>query len=137
LVDRTSAGSIGQPPRDLEEAKSVDDALNVHKQLAQVRGEIERLEGKRRLLRDQVMLSVIDVRLVRQQPLLAVKGSRFGRALVEAGADAVNVGAGIVVGAVRLVGVLVTVTVLILVPLAWMGRRLVRRFSRVRSVAHG
>lgn len=111
----------------LESAKTVNDTLEVHKQLAQVRGEIERLEGKKRLLENQVALSTISVRFEKAQPLVSLGGGRFQRALVQAGADALNVGAAIVVGSIRLLGVLVPVTLLILLPLGLLLRRLVRR----------
>jgi hypothetical protein len=120
----------------LEDAKSVGDALEVHKQLAQVRGEIERLEGKQRLLENQVTLSTITVRFVKQEPLVSLGGGRFQRAVVQAGADALNVGAAIVVGSIRVLGVLLPLTLLIFLPLGLLVRRVLRRlFGRAPTPA--
>jgi hypothetical protein len=113
----------------LKEARSVPDALSVHKELAQVRGEIERLEGRQKLLENQVALSTINLRFEQDEPLVALSGGRFGRALKHAGVDVLNVGAAIVIGAIRLAGVLVPVLLLILLPLGfglrWTLRRLI------------
>ena len=51
----------------MKRANSVADALEVQRQLAEVRGEIEKFEGKKRFLENQSSLSTIKVRL--QTPL--------------------------------------------------------------------
>jgi hypothetical protein len=117
----------------LKEAKSVSDALAVHKELGQVRGEIERLEGKQRLLQNQIALSTITLRFEQQEPMIALSGGRFGRALAQAGADALNVGAAIVIGSIRVLGVLLPVTLLVLLPLALGLRKVFRRLTAASS----
>ncbi|MBK8998244.1 MAG: DUF4349 domain-containing protein [Myxococcales bacterium] len=122
--------------RYLEIAKSasrVEDLLAVQKQLAEVRGEIEKLEGKKRLMDHQIALSTVTVTFQGERPLLAVSPSAFGRAAKRASADAVNVGAGIVVGGIRLLGVLVPVTLLVFLPLYLMVRLALRRLQRARA----
>lgn len=47
----------------MKRANSVEDALNVQRQLAEVRGEIEKIEGRKRFLENQASLSTIKVRL--------------------------------------------------------------------------
>jgi hypothetical protein len=47
----------------MKRANSVDDALNVQRQLADVRGEIEKIEGRKRFLENQSSLSTIKVKL--------------------------------------------------------------------------
>lgn len=47
----------------MKQAKSVDDALSVQKQLAEVRGEIEKIEGRKRFLETQASLSTIKIRV--------------------------------------------------------------------------
>jgi hypothetical protein len=111
----------------LKTAKTVDDALAVHKQLGETRSEIERLEGKKKLIDHQVALATIELRLAKNEPLIALGGGRFGRALAQAGADAVNVGAAIVLGSIRAIGVLLPISLLLLLPLYLIGRRIVRR----------
>ncbi len=51
----------------MKRANSVEDALNVQRQLAEVRGEIEKIEGRKRFLENQTSLSTIKIRL--QTPL--------------------------------------------------------------------
>ncbi len=51
----------------MKRANTVEEALNVQRQLAEVRGEIEKIEGKKRFLENQSSLSTIKVRL--QTPL--------------------------------------------------------------------
>ena len=47
----------------MKRANSVEDALNVQRELAEVRGEIERVEGRKRFLENQASLSTIKIRL--------------------------------------------------------------------------
>ena len=47
----------------MKRANSVQDALNVQKQLSDVRGEIEKIEGRKRFLENQASLSTIKIRL--------------------------------------------------------------------------
>jgi hypothetical protein len=120
----------------LKSATTVDDALAVHKQLGEVRSEIERLEGKKKLIDHQVALSTITLRFEKQEPLIALGGGRFGRAFSQAGADAVNVGAAIVLGSIRALGVLLPLTLLIFLPMFLIARRVARRlFARPAAPA--
>ncbi len=47
----------------MKRANTVEDALEVQRQLAEVRGEIERIEGRKRFLENQASLSTIKIRL--------------------------------------------------------------------------
>lgn len=47
----------------MKQAKSVEDALDVQRQLADVRGEIEKVEGRKKFLENQASLSTIKIRL--------------------------------------------------------------------------
>lgn len=47
----------------MKQAKTVEDALSVQSQLADVRGEIEKVEGRRRFLENQSSLSTLKIRL--------------------------------------------------------------------------
>ncbi len=47
----------------MKQGKSVEDALNVQRELANVRGEIEQIEGRKRFLENQSSLSTIKIRL--------------------------------------------------------------------------
>ena len=59
----------------MKRSKSVQDALNVQRQLANVRGEIERIEGRKRFLENQANLSTINITL---QTPTAISGSSSG-----------------------------------------------------------
>lgn len=117
----------------LKNASRVDDLLSVQKQLAEVRGEIEKAEGKKRLLDNQIALSTIIVTFQGERQLVAFSAGAFGRAAKRASADTVNVGAGIVIGGVRLVGVLLPVFVLVLLPGFLLGRSALRRLLRAAA----
>ncbi len=48
----------------MKQGKTVEDALNVQRQLAEVRGEIEQIEGRLRFLENQTSLSTIKIRVL-------------------------------------------------------------------------
>lgn len=114
----------------LTQSKTVSDALAVHKNISEIRTEIERLEGRRRLLETQSSFSTITVNLQPVQPLVAANSNNFSTAIRQAGADSVNVAAGIVTGGIRLAGVLLPVSVMIFLPLGLILRGLIRYAQR-------
>ena len=74
----------------MKQANKVPDALEVQRQIAEVRTEIEKLEGRKRFLENRASLSTISVSL--QSPTaIAVNTSGFGRNIREAVADGVDV----------------------------------------------
>lgn len=117
----------------LKNASRVDDLLSVQKQLAEVRGEIEKAEGKKRLLDNQIGLSTVTVTFQGERQLVAFSAGAFGRAAKRASADTVNVGAGIVIGGIRLAGVLLPVFLLVLLPGFLLGRSALRRLLRASA----
>src|SRR5262249_5445821 len=52
----------------LLEGASVKDAVEIHKELAKITEEIERLEGKLKLLKDRIAFSTITVGFERTEP---------------------------------------------------------------------
>jgi hypothetical protein len=67
----------------MKRAKTIDEALDVQTQLADVRGEIERIEGRKRFLENQSSLSTIKIRLQTAKVIAASTeglGGRFGDA---------------------------------------------------------
>jgi hypothetical protein len=115
----------------LKEAKTIPDVLAVQQKLGEARTEIERAEGRRRYLESQTNLSTITVHLARHIDAVDAGAPGFGRSISEAGHDAVAVGIAIVNGAIRLVGVLLPVGLLVGVP-GWL---LVRTWRRRRRVS--
>ena len=59
----------------MKRSNSVEDALNVQRELANVRGEIEQIEGRKRFLENQASLSTINITI---QTPTAIAGSSKG-----------------------------------------------------------
>ena len=113
----------------MKQARKVEDALEVQRQLTDVRTEIERLEGRRRFLENKSQLATITVTLQTTAPLVATTGSGFGQELKQAFGDGVDTAIDIVLGVIKLVIVLIPVALFVLLP-AWVVlRRLARRFA--------
>ena len=100
----------------MKRAGKVDDALSVQTQLAQVRTEIEKLEGRRRFLENQASLSTINVTL--QPPTQIVNATGFWYSVKTAFSDGVDVAATIVLFLIRTIVGLLPIMVLIVLPVA-------------------
>ena len=115
----------------MKQANKVADALEVQRQIADVRTEIEKLEGRKRFLENRASLSTITVNL--QTPAaIVVSTSGFGRNIREAVADSVAVATGIVLFLVRFVIVMVPIFILIIIPGALLARFVFRRAKRIQ-----
>jgi hypothetical protein len=112
----------------MKRAGKVEDALEVQRELADVRTEIEKLEGRRRFLQNQASLSTINVTL--QTPTQIVNATGFWYSVRSAFADGVDVAAAIVLFLIRAIVALLPVLVLIVFPIALITRFVVRRFGR-------
>jgi hypothetical protein len=115
----------------LKTASSVDAALHVHKELASVRTEIERIQGRKQLLEREVTLSTIRVTLS-APPTESVSFSKIGQSVSEAWSDAVLVAGGIVVGGIRITGVLAPIAVMFGIPAFLIALAVRRRLRRAR-----
>jgi hypothetical protein len=115
----------------MKRAQRVSDALEVNAQLAQVRGEIERLEGRRRFLENQSSLSTIKITLQPPAPLVSAETTGFFAGVRRAFGEGLDFAASIVLAVVRVTVTLIPVAALLLLPaaLAWRfaRRRLLRR----------
>lgn len=99
----------------MKRAGKIADALDVQRQIADVRTEIEKLEGRRRFLENRASLSTITVTL--QPPTtIIVNTSGFGRSVREAVSESVGVAVDIVLFIIRFVIVMIPVLVLIVLP---------------------
>lgn len=101
----------------MKQAKSVSDALEVQTQIANVRTEIERLEGRKRFLENQSSLSTITVTISSPTPVVRTESSGFMAAIKRAFGDAIDVGSNIIIGFIRLVGVTTPILILIVLPM--------------------
>ena len=115
----------------MKQANKVPDALEVQRQVAEVRTEIEKLEGRKRFLENRASLSTITVSL--QTPsAIVVSTSGFRRNLREAVADSVSVASGIVLFLTRFVIVMVPILILIVIPGLLVTRFVLRRAKRMQ-----
>jgi hypothetical protein len=117
----------------MKRANKVEDALEVQRQIAEVRTAIEKLEGRKRFLENRASLSTITVNL--QSPVaIALNTSGFGRDIREAVADSVDVARGIVLFLIRFVIVMVPIFILLILP-GWLLARFVFRRARKMQLA--
>jgi hypothetical protein len=117
----------------LKNANKVQDALDVQQKLGEVRTEIERVEGRKRYLEDQSSLSTLTI-YANHQPPVVIEEPGFVSTVKHAAHDAVATSVAIVFGGIRLLGVLVPITFLVLLP-GWLLIRVLRRFSKAKNVA--
>ena len=115
----------------MKQAHKVEDALEVQRQIAGVRSEIEKLEGRKRFLENRASLSTITVSL-QTATAIAVNTSGFGRDIREAVADSVQVAIGIVLFLIRFVIVMIPVFLLIILPGYLIARHFLRRARTMR-----
>lgn len=116
----------GQFLEIMKQARKVGDALDVQTQLADVRTEIERLEGRRRFLENQAALSTITTTLQMPQPIIAATTAGFGSTIKQAFGDAIDMAASIVLFVIQSVIVLVPIAFFFGLPL-WLIWRVLRR----------
>jgi hypothetical protein len=115
----------------MKQAGKVADALEVQRQLAEVRTEIEQLEGRKRFIENRASLSTITVNLEAPRQI-TVTSTGFGRSLRETVSDSLDLGTGIILFLVRFVIVMIPITLFVLLPLGLVLRYLVRRAKRIR-----
>ncbi|HSD48124.1 MAG TPA: DUF4349 domain-containing protein [Pyrinomonadaceae bacterium] len=115
----------------MKQAGNIEDALEVQRQIAGVRTEIEKLEGRKRFLENRSSLSTITVNILAPKPI-AVNTTGFGRSVRDAVSESVDVGSGIVLFFVRLVIVMIPISVLLLLPGGLLVRYFIQRIKRER-----
>lgn len=116
----------------MKQAGKITDALEVQRQIADVRTTIEQLEGRKRFLENRSSLSTISVNIQTPSPIVAVSTTGFRHSVREAVSDSVDLGSGIVIFFVRFVIVTLPVFVLLLLPGALIFRYFMRRAKRMR-----
>jgi len=115
----------------MKQANKVADALEVQRQIAEVRTEIEKLEGRKRFLENRSSLSTITVNIQTPMPLV-VTASGFGHTVREAISESLDVASAIVLFFVRFVIVMSPVFVFVILPLALLAAYFRRRARRIR-----
>jgi len=118
----------------MKQAGEIADALEVQRQIAEVRTEIERLEGRKRFLANQSSLSTIAVNLTTPSPIV-VTTSGFGHSIREAASDSLELATGMVIFFTRLVIVSIPLLLLIVLPLTLLALYFRRRAHRIQLAA--
>jgi len=126
---KTQTALEGQFLEIMKRASKVEDALEVQRQIAEVRTEIEKLEGRKRFLENRASLSTITVTL-NEPNAIVVSSSGFGRNLKEAVRDAVDIAGEIVLFLIRFVIVMIPIFLLLILPIGLIGRFVWRRARR-------
>jgi Domain of unknown function (DUF4349) len=111
----------------MRQARKISDALEVQSQLADVRTEIESLEGRRRFLENKSALSTISVTLQTPAPLLAATTSGFQQNVKMAFGDGLDAASEIVLFIIRFVMVMIPIALFILFP-CWLLSKWLRRY---------
>lgn len=110
----------------------IADALEVQRQIAGVRTEIEQLEGRKRFLENRSSLSTINVNIRTPKPVIAVTQTGFSHSLREAVSDSVSMASDMVLFFARFVIMMVPVCLFVLLPSGLAARYLLRRAKRMR-----
>jgi hypothetical protein len=115
----------------MKQASEVEDALTVQRQIADVRTEIEKLEGRKRFLENRSSLSTITVNI--QEPkVIAVSPTGFGHTIRDAVSDSLELASGLLIFFVRFVIVMAPIFVFVLLPSGLILRYFIRRAKRIR-----
>ena len=116
----------------MRQAHKIEDALEVQRQIAEVRTEIEKLEGRKRFLENRSSLSTINVNIQTPKPVITVTQSGFGHSLREAVSDSITLASDMVLFFARFVIMMVPVSLFVFLPIGFGVRYLVRRAKRMR-----
>ena len=118
----------------MKRATSVDEALNVQRQLASVRGDIEKIEGRKRFLENQASLSTIKIRA--QTPAaISASGSGFFYKLTESFGSGLDVALNFVLGLVTVLIAILPFLIFIVLPFYLVSRYLWRKARRRKTAA--
>ena len=115
----------------MRQADSVSEALEVQRQISEVRTDIEKLEGRKRFLENRSSLSTLTIN-IHEPKVIAVNPTGFGRTLRDAVSDSLEVASGMLLFFLRTLIVLAPVALFIGLPAGLILRHLVRRAKRVR-----
>lgn len=117
----------------MKRANTVEEALGVQRQLAEVRGEIERIEGRRRFLENQSALSTIKVQ-IKTPAALSASSEGFGYRFTESIGRGIDVALSFILGLVTLVIGIIPFALFIGLPTFLIGRHFWRKLSRPKTV---
>src|SRR6185436_13930143 len=117
----------------MKQANKVADALEVQRQIAEVRTEIEKLEGRKRFLENRSSLSTITVNL-KAPTTVFVNPTGFGIEIKGAAKESVSIARSIILFLIQFVIVMIPIFVLVVLPLILIARFFLRRAKRMRPM---
>ncbi|MBA3692784.1 MAG: DUF4349 domain-containing protein [Acidobacteria bacterium] len=110
----------------MKRSNSVEDALNVQTEIAQVRGEIEKIEGRKRFLESQASLSTVKIKL--QSPTaFSANSTGFFYQLKEAFGDGFSAALNFILILVKILIALLPFLILIVLPIYLLIRYILRK----------
>lgn len=110
----------------MKRSNSVEDALNVQTEIAQVRGEIEKIEGRKRFLESQASLSTVKIKL--QSPTaFSANSTGFFYQLKEAFSDGFDAALNFILILVKVLIALLPFLILIVLPIYLLIRYILRK----------
>lgn len=115
----------------MKQARSVNDALEVQRQLAEVRGEIEKVEGRRKFLENQTSFSTISITL-NAPALFASRSTGFGSQLWQAFGDGIDAALFLILGLIRVFLALLPLLILFGIPIWLLIRHFRKKWRRAR-----
>lgn len=118
----------------MKRANSVADALDVQRQLAEVRGEIEKIEGRKRFLENQASLSTIKIRL--QTPaVFSANSDGFFYRLKESIGNGFDVALNFILGFVAFLIAILPFLILIVLPAFLIARYFWKKRGKQKSAS--
>lgn len=129
---RTQKALEAQFLQIMRQTGKIVDALEVQRQIAEVRSDIERLEGRKRFLENRSSLSTITVNIISPKPMVVVPTTGFRSSVREAVSESFDVGSGIVLFFVRFLIVMIPISIFVLLPGGLVLRYFIRRAKRMR-----
>ena len=100
----------------MKRSNSVEDALNVQRELAEVRGEIEQIEGRKRFLENQASLSTIKI-ILQSPTAFSANSSGFFYQLKESVGSGFDAALSFILGLVTVVIALLPFLLLVVLPI--------------------
>lgn len=115
----------------MKQARTVEDALQVQSQIADVRTDIEKLEGRKRFLENRSSLSTITVN-IRTPKIITVNPTGLRHTVRDAVSESLEMASGMLIFFIRFVILMIPIFVFVLLPAGLVIRYLIRRARRIR-----
>lgn len=118
----------------MKRASNVEQALEVQSELSDVRGEIEKIEGRKRFLENKSSLSTIKISIKTAQ-VIAATTHGFGERFIDAFDAGMNVATNFVLGLMTIVVAVLPFALIVGLPSVFLFRYFWKRQARPKSVS--